>query len=425
MTQAALRIATPGEGASPVPDAAKEWRENWLLVLAATVGFSTVGVPALTIGLFMAPLHAAFGWGRAEMSLSLSIGAVSTILLSPLVGATIDRYGPRVLAIPGLILCGLAMAGWSLANGSFAQWMVLSAFYAIAATTLIPPVWTTPVSRRFQASRGLALGVTLMGVGVTQVVAPPLARWLIDTHGWRAAFAILGLGWATLALPLVVLFFDRKPGLAIAGEAPPPPMTGLSRREALRSGALARIGATSFITMFFGFAMIVHQVPILHAAGVTTATAAYLASLAGVAAIFGKLGTGWMMDRWNAGLVGGITLAMPAIAFLTLFLPYRTPATIVFAMVIIGYCAGSKLQISAHLTGVYGGAKHYGAIFGMIGSLISIGSGLGPVVAGAVFDAVGSYGPFLLGGAAGSLVSGYLISRLGPYPDWEALPMAG
>ena len=100
-------------------------------------------------------------------------------------------------------------------------------------------------------------------------------------------------------------------------------------------------------------------------------------------------------------------------------LPNLSVAIILFAMTINGYSAGTKLQIASYLTSAYGGLRNFGAIFGVIASLIAAGSGLGPVLAGYMYDRFGSYDNFLMIGIAGSLVSAMLIMSLGKYPDWS------
>jgi predicted MFS family arabinose efflux permease len=284
------------------------------------------------------------------------------------------------------------------------------------------------VSGVFTAARGVALGITLTGAAMAQILVPPISYLLIDNFGWREAYIILGLGWgAVVLLPVLFFLFDahdrerkREPA---ARDDPEPrlPLTGLSTRAAIRSLVLWRIGIASFLTMLLGIGAIVHQVPILTQAGVTRANAAFLASLAGAAGIVGKLVTGWLMDRRDAGMIGGLTLAVGGVGFLLLLEPFRSPVLIIIAMFIIGYSTGSKLQISAYLTSRYGGILNFGKIFGVINGLIALGVGIGPVLAGAIYDTYDSYAPFLVVGIAGSIISGVLIIGLGPYPNWANL----
>lgn len=404
----------------------QEWRAHWGLVLASFIGFSFHSLTTYSAGLFMQPLSSEFGWSRAQATAGLSIAAISSIPLGPVIGAIVDRWGVRIPAIMGLALTACAVSLFSMASGSFIQWMALWTFYAIVATGIKSTVWTVAVTGTFTAARGLALGFVMCGAAAAQIVTPPLTRWLIDSQGWRLAYIWMGLGWGSIALLTVIfLFFDArakkeraaktvKAETLIAADLP-----GLGFREAMRDPALICVAISTVITMFMGIALIVHQVPILTELGISRENAAYLASLSGLAGIAGKLGTGWMSDKWDARLIGGITLAVPALAFIMLLEPVRTPFLIVLAMIIIGYSSGAKLQISAYLTSRYVGMRHFGKVFGIIGGLIAAGTGLGPVTAAWTFDYYGSYTPFILLGIPTSLLCGALIAKLRPFPDWS------
>ncbi|CAN7632316.1 MFS transporter [Phenylobacterium sp. LjRoot219] len=384
---------------------------------------SCIQTASYSLGLFMEPLGAEFGWSRAQISAGLTIPALTMALLSPAIGAAVDRWGSRRLALPGLVLTAVAQAAFGFANGSMTQWLGLWAFYAFATLGLQTTVWTTAVSSTFTLNRGLALGVTLAGTALGQTFIPPLTNWLITTFGWRQAYAWLGVGWGVPCF-LIAFFFlydarDRQRRSPREGASSMAALPGLEFREALCSVPLIRIGISTLLTMFAGTAVLVHQVPILTEAGVSRTEAAWLASLAGLAGVIGKLVTGWLTDRFSAGVVGALTLSVPAIAFLALLEPFRSPALIVAAMVIVGYAAGGKLQISAYLTARYAGMRNFGKIFGLMTSMVALGGGLGPTAAGAIYDRFGSYAPLLIFGALGSLACGLLVFKLGPYPVWE------
>ena len=403
-----------------------EWRTHWPLVLASAAGFSLHTVSSYIIGLVMEPLEAEFGWTRAQISVVSVIPSLIMVLLSPSIGGLIDRWGSRRMAIPSLALTGLSLALVSFANGSMTQWYLLWLFYGLVSLGIKATVWTTAVSNAFTTARGLALGVVLCGTAISQIAAPPLAQWLTDDFGWRQAYLWIGIGWAAPCVLLAMLFlFDVRDRDRLAGplraEAARPKVAppGLTFREALRSMPLLRIGASTLITMFVGTAILIHQVPLLTSTGVSRADAAWLASLSGAAAIAGKLLTGWMTDRWNAGLIGSLTLLAPAVAYLMLLQPQHAAWWYVVAMMIVGYTTGTKLQICAYLTGRYAGMAHFGKIFGVMTSLVGIGGGLGSVAAGAIFDHFGGYGPLLWSGIWTSLLCAALIFRLGRYPTWE------
>ncbi|MEE4451070.1 hypothetical protein [Novosphingobium resinovorum] len=95
-----------------------------------------------------------------------------------------------------------------------------------------------------------------------------------------------------------------------------------------------------------------------------------------------------------------------------------TPALVVVGMMISGYAAGTKMQLCSYLTARYAGLRHYGAIFGVMTSMIALASAIGPLSAGVAHDAFGSYSPLLLTGVSISIVSGLIVLSLGAYPDW-------
>jgi len=400
------------------------------VVLAAMAGFSFYSVGSYTTGLFMEPLAKEFGWGRAQISAGLLVTSIMTIPMAPVVGALIDRWGSRRLAIPGMALAIAAVASFALANGDATQWLLLWTFYGLASLMIKATVWTAATSNVFTAGRGLALGLVLCGSALTQTIAPVLAERLIDAFGWRQAYVWIALAWGGPVLLLILLFMfeprDRQKTASAtvrARAAAASALDGLGFREAFRDVALIRVAISTLLFMFLTVGVLIHQVPILTEAGVSRSQAALLASLGGIAGIVGKLVTGWASDRADGGTVGAITLGSTAVAFTLLLEPIRSPLTIVLAMIIIGYGSGTKLQITAYLTSRYGGLRNFGKIFGVMSSLIAVGGGLGPIAAGAVYDRYGSYSPLLLVGIPGSLLCGLLIFRLGAYPDWaDAAP---
>lgn len=382
-------------------------------------------------GLFIEPLTAEFGWSRSQVSSGLSVAALLSVPLAPLLGAMVDRWGSRRLALPGIIMTGLCLTSFSLANGSVTQWLVLWAGYAILSVGVNSTVWAAAISGVFTAGRGLALGVTLSGAALAQVFAPPLAQWLIDGYGWRMAFVGLGVGWGAPALLLCLFFLfdahDRQRSRQRDKKGPTlrPSLPGLSIGAACRNLALLRIGAATLIMMILTIAVIVHQVPLLTELGVSRQTAALLAGLTGAAGLVGKLVTGYLMDRMHAGLVSSLTMGVAALAFLMLLEPSRSLPLVVLSMVILGYSSGSKFQICAYQTSRYAGMRNFGKIFGVMSCLVALGAGLGPFVAGLIYDLFGSYRPLVLVGIPASLISGLLLFRLGPYPEWRAETVSG
>lgn len=395
-------------------------------------GLSFSSLAPACLGLFIEPLSQEFGWTRAQISLGLTIYALFAVPFSPLAGALIDRRGSRGIAIPGLILTCCAFTSFSLANGSIAQWIGLWVFYATVAMGIKSTVWMAAVSGLFTASRGLALAVVFCGTAISQTASPLLARWLIDEHGWRAAYGWLGLGWGGLAFVLVVFFLvegrNRLAGKDVQ-QSPSRPVqsgaSGLSFKEALHSSPLRRIAVSTLLISVLVGALIVHQVPILTERGLSRETAAMLAAAAGFASLFGKLCSGYLFDRSRSGWIGFGSLSLPAIACGLLLQPRSSLVLTVCAMLLLGYTAGAYLQLCTYLTTRYGGLLHFGKIFGVMASLLAFGTGVGPLIGGLIFDRFGSYSVLLVLAIPACLIAASLVARLGPYPEFPGPASAG
>jgi MFS family permease len=402
--------------------AASEWKSNWPLVLAATAGSSYATVALSSFTFFLEPLEQEFGWSRAEVLSGNTIYAVLTIMLSPAVGVLIDRWGSRPVAIPGIVLCSFAFAGFGLANGNVAQWMVLWCVFAVMAILVKVTVWTAAVSSVFEAGRGMAIAVTLCGNAIAQTFAPFFAQDLIDAHGWRMAYAALAFGWGAVVLALLVPFFSDARTLAVRRNTVTAvaPMSGLAMGDAIRDPALQRIAAASFLFMLLTSAVTVHQVPILAERGVSRDTAAWMVASAGVMGVMGKLVSGWLLDRSTSGrTIGGLTLAAPGFALAIFLVPDSSVALLVLAMGALGYATGAGLQVSVYMTSRYGGVRNFGKIFGITASLFALALAIGPLCSALLYDLYGSYRLFLLSCLPISVASGYLVASLGEYPSWD------
>jgi predicted MFS family arabinose efflux permease len=411
------------------PTTAQEWKQNWPLVLASSMGFCFFSIMLSTTGLFMEPVTKELGWSRTLFSSGVSIATFTTAIASPFLGIIVDKWGARRLALPGVVLTILSMTLFGLVNGQFWQWAALWLFFGIASACIKSTVWTVAVLGVFDKSKGLALALVMSGTALSQVLVPPLGNWLITDYGWRAAYVWLGLGWGLPTLLMTSFFFfdlhdiaARKRAKAVsAGEAVAAAvdLPGLTVPQASRDWALWRVGISSFVVMVLTQGLAAHLIPILTDAGVSRTNAALLSSLGGIAGIAGKLITGELLDRYRPNWIGGLTLAAASLTFLLLTDGLRSPTAIVIALIVNGYAAGTKTQITGYLTASYGGMKSFGVVYGVMAACMAAAAGLGPLVGGLVYDNFGGYGPFLIAGAIGCAFGGFMIMSLPAYPKWE------
>jgi len=403
-----------------------EWKRHWPLAAAATIGLTYSPMGTYSLGLFMDPLSKEFGWSRSEISSGLIVLSVFAVILSSPVGAVIDRFGARKVAIPGMLAGIAAIGALSFANGSLVQWLFLWVGYALASLFIKTTVWCAAVSKAFSASRGLALGVVLCGIGISQTLTPIIAQQLIDGFGWRQAYQLLAVGWGGLVLFLLLLFFHDvqdsggRPKAQAAKEKPATAqLPGYSFREAMRTRPVLQICGAVLICSLINVGVAVHLVPILVEGGLGRTEGAAVAGLGGLSAIGGKLLTGVLIDRFRGSIIPFTSFALPAVGMAILLMKIPSVSATALAALILGYAAGATTQSTAYLVTRYAGLRAYGAVYGIMSSLIGLTLGFGPWFAGKIFDLTGSYQLVLTIGVPCTILAGILLIGLGPYPDFR------
>lgn len=419
-------MTTASVASTAPPSAAREWKAHWPVVLAAMFGISFGSIPTATLGLFMVPLEQEFGWSRTQISSGMMVFAIVGLVLTPFAGALVDKFAARRLVVPGLVLSGLAFAAFGLMSGPLYQWFLIWIAYTLTSLLIRSMVWNSAISKIFTAGRGLAIACVLSGLAITQSAAPILAHLFIENFGWRGAYPGIGLGWAGLALILVLLFFHeagpkRQPAGQAKQGAPSPTSVpgGLTLRQALRSWPVLRIAFAITVQAMIGAAVAVHLVPILTASGITRAEAAILASVLGICSVAGKLLTGWLVDRIESGFLPLIVFALPAVGYMVLLQGSSEMIVLGLGVACLGYGSGAGLQMATYLTTRYAGLRHFGKIFGLISSMMGLAAGAGPLIAGMIYDTTGAYTAFLAFAVPALLASGIAVFRLGKYPDFE------
>jgi predicted MFS family arabinose efflux permease len=129
----------------------------------------------------------------------------------------------------------------------------------------------------------------------------------------------------------------------------------------------------------------------------------------GYAIIIGRLTLGFLVDRLPPALVGATLILLSAVS--SLLLAQNVAPTV--AVLLLGLCAGAEVDLLAFLFSRLFGLRHYAAIYGCGISAFTAGAGIGPILAGRVHDATGSYGPALYGFAIIVVIAALLLASLG------------
>ncbi len=168
---------------------------GWWVVMASVVGMIVSQGPVLvfTFGIFMKPLGVEFGWSRSQVSLGLTIAILTAALCTPWVGRLIDRRGARQVAVPALLLFGIGIMALGLLPANLLVFYLAFGIVGLLSTGGTPTAYARAVSCWFVRRRGLALGLSMAGIGLGAALLPMLAQYALAAVGWRLAYGVMGL----------------------------------------------------------------------------------------------------------------------------------------------------------------------------------------------------------------------------------------
>lgn len=407
-----------------------EFRFGWGVVFASAVGIGLgmSPLPFYTIGVFAEPLAKEFGWGMGQIFSAMMFFTVTAVFASPIVGHITDRVGPRRVVLTSIFIFSLAMMSFSLLTESITLYFTIWTLLAVCGAGTLPIAWTKAVNNWFFKSRGLALGLALVGTGLFGFLAKHYAFFLIENLGWRLAYVGVGALPLLIAWPIAFLLFRDTSDPKVAGkveqmertsEQPRGQAGGLTFEQALKDWRLWLL-AYAFIPISFAVGgPIPNLETLLGDKGFGAQEAVNLAGLIGIAVIIGRLAGGFMLDYFWAPAVAAVLLSLPAIATFMLVQPDLSYLAAATAIMILGAAAGVEYDLMAYIVSRYFGMKHYAKIYGFLYGFFALGAGIAPGVFGSSFEATGNYDKILLI-ASGLFIAGALpLLLLGKYRDFD------
>ena len=365
---------------------------GWAVVAAAFVGVMVSFAPIVpyTFSLFLNPLHAAFGWKREAIGGTFALAAITVALVSPGIGFLLDRFPPRRIILPSILIFALALASLSRLGPDIRQFYFTFFILGLVANGTAQFAYARTVLSWFHKRRGLALALVLTGSGVGSILIPPLVQWTITNHGWRDAYMLLG-GIALLGLPLTALLVRNRPdNVVIHGDDLS--AGGVSVGAALRSGTFWIMAFIIMLSAFSENGLVTNLAAILTEHKITVATAALALSVRGGAGIIGRLGVGFLIDRFSPQRIQTFVLLLSAVGALILAFAGTSPVALVGAA-ILGVGLGSEADVAPYLLAHYFGRRHFSVLYGLTWTAYAVGGATGPMAIGHWYDRAGFYEP--------------------------------
>lgn len=393
-------------------------RGRWLLIpLGMTVLLCLGSVYSWSI--FRAPLESEFNIGATESLLPYTIALVFYAALMPIAGFYIPRIGTRTMTAIGGIFVG---AGYILSS-LVTNIAMMTLTYGVIAGTGVGITYGVPmvvVARWFPDQKGLAVGLTIIGFGLSPLVTAPLASSLIDTYSIKPTLRILGIAFSAIILLI-----------AIALKMPPQdwhPRQNLSvkaKSSTTITYPISPLKSRSFYGLWICYA--IGTLVGLSAIGISSSVGEEIIAIdprlaAGTVSLFALFNGisrplfGWLSDRFKPHYVAIASYTLILIAcVLMINADEGQVATYLIAFCLFWFCLGGWLAIAPTTTLRFFNPERYAQNYGLVFTAYGVGALLGTLTTGQIRDWFGSYtyAFYLMGLLAiiGILVASILLKR--------------
>lgn len=349
--------------------------------------FSIVGIAFYGLPFFYDFWLEDYGWSRATVTSGNAVGKIMLALFAFLTGWIIDRFGPRRVMLVGILLGGVALIGLSRMTSLWLFYL----FYFINALAYMsggPLPNQVLISRWFDSSRGKAMGIAYIGIGVGGMLVPLIANWLNQSFGWQNALMILGFGMIAIAFPMIWFIKDNPESriIGIVDEKEKTPLRAILKKRnvyLLIIGSMLSIaavaGTSQNLKLFFTFDL-----------GYTQTHSARIMSLVLASSIIGRLLMGWLADKIPKKYVMILIFTLVSCSIPLLYAA-STPGVIYLFAVLFGIALGGDYMIIPLMAAELFGVRILGRIMGIVISADVLGEALAPVLVGWLRDQSDSY----------------------------------
>lgn len=360
---------------------------RWMvLALAVWMQTITVGICTYSFAFFVVPWIEEFGSDRGTLMLAATGSTIGTAVLSPFCGHLLDSISSRALVLVGGGALTLGFVAAAIAPNAIVIiliFVLLVPFGLVLAGTLMA---TSLVARSFTDGRGLGLGIAALGTSLGGVLMPLLITLILAEHDWRTLF--LGLAGIVLAFVMLPAWIILKPQGKLADRSSLSSTPGPELRLTL-SPAVFKAGY-AFLAPAMLFVAVLHNLGALaEDLAVSQQRAAWIVSTASILMAISKVIFGVLSDRIAHWMLYGVAiLSQLAGVILMCLAPGFTPLLVGVTLIAVG--AGSMLPVISSLVATRWGEDHFGRVMGVVLAMAGL-SGLGPMFAGVMRDAGGSY----------------------------------
>jgi MFS family permease len=389
---------------------------GWWIV-AATNLICMIGYASwiYCFGVFFRPMAEEFGWSSTATSFAYALRSVEGGLAAPVVGWAVDKYGPRAVVFIGGIIAGLGWVMMYFIESLMGFYLIYGVLMSIGMSAILYVPAMTAVANWFVRKRSRAMSLLAVGAGIGGFWLPPLVTGLIIEYGWRYTSVLIGIAVWAIVLPLSLVLI-RKPedvGLSPDGDLPPeyleseidgqspadqPEETAAQTAEvdwtlwqALTSRTFWILACAFFLSVLAHSMVTVHAINALKDAGLPDVRATFFGvSLFVTLSIIGRLGFGWLGDFVDKRYLFMISYSLCGFGILALTFAQGTSSAVLYSA-LFGIGFGGTIPLSPAIRGEYFGRAAFGKIQGFMSPIMMTGSMTGAMIAGILYDMMGTY----------------------------------
>lgn len=375
---------------------------------AATVGlvFGPSTFLLFVFGVFVEPLSKTFGWSKPSILFAATIVSLMIMVVSPLQGYLIDRFGARPIVLSSCLAFALGLGGMYFLSSNISSFYIMYGLLPLLAIGLWPVSYLRVVSTWFEKRLGLAIGIANGGIGLGAAMLPPILTYIILNGSVQWAYVSLGVIVLLVALPINALLLYESP------ETRPARGVASASNEDFKSLIKTQTFIVLTLAFFFlGFVntgLVTNQISLLIDGGATPQQAAFVQAVFGLAVLIGRFLTGVLLDYVSAKrLMSAVCIGGAAACLLYAMGP--AGAIVYLCAILIGMVYGAEFDVLSYIIKRSFGLASFGRVYGTIFAVFQLGAALGATLLPLSRTQFQSYGPGLAVYAAVLVLSGILF----------------
>ncbi len=354
------------------------------------MGMGLVGL----YGFFIGPMGAHFGASTATMTMGMVLMLVVGALMSPVLGAVLDRVAVRPVLLFGILLASLSF--WMMSRaGSMGELTFWFIGFLVGMVCYGPLSCNVLLIRAYGVQRVRALAIAAIGVSLASISLPPLVAWMLERYGWQSAMTALAALILFMLAPLVMFVVEEpargeQPKIGQLNDQLEP---GL---EFLRQPVFWLIGVGMAMILNAMILISVVLVPHFLQLGFSVADAATVISMGGVGGLLGKLcfaAASASVRPYVKHLA--LALVLGQVAGWSALAGAEGLTGAMLGMMLVGTSGGIIIPFYPYINSVYFDERIIGKVNGAQAPLfLPLGLASAPL-AGMVYERTGSYVPAL------------------------------